>query len=152
MIRFFCSGHPKAQGSKKHVGKGVMVEMSKDLRPWRQAIAAEAQVAAKGHAYEGAVEVRATFTFQRPASHYGTGRNSGTLKPNAPLFRESAPDLDKLVRALSDALVISGVIRDDRHIVRLRAQKCYGRPGVFVEIKGIAERENRISASLTRSS
>ena len=41
-VQFFVRGTPRAQGSKRHVGHGIMVEMSKDLAPWRQAIAAEA--------------------------------------------------------------------------------------------------------------
>jgi crossover junction endodeoxyribonuclease RusA len=140
MIRFFCAGHPVAQGSKRHVGQGIMIETAKALKPWRQAIAFEAKMAAQGHAYEGAVEVWASFSFNRPANHYGTGRNSGRLKPSAPHYRAAAPDLDKLVRSLLDALVVSGVIRDDRYVVKLHAQKVYGTPGVSVEIRG-ADRE-----------
>jgi crossover junction endodeoxyribonuclease RusA len=133
-IEFFVPGHPKAQGSKRHVGKGIMVESSKDLRPWRQAIAYECTVAALGRSFAAAVRVDATFFFQRPSAHYGTGRNAGQLKASAPRYRTPAPDLDKLLRALFDAIVISGVIRDDRYIVEVYANKVYGAPGVSVRL------------------
>ena len=38
-------GQPAPQGSKRHVGKGVMVESSKKLRPWRQDVKAAAEAA-----------------------------------------------------------------------------------------------------------
>lgn len=133
-ITFFVSGHPKAQGSKRHVGKGVMVEMSKDLGPWRRAIATEATEAAEGRKLVGPIGVRAKFYFHRPKGHYGTGRNAGYLKKSAPTYKTSAPDVDKLCRALGDALTISGVILDDRLIARIEAEKRYGDPGVLIEV------------------
>lgn len=133
-ITFFVSGHPKAQGSKRHVGKGVMVEMSKDLAPWRRAITDEAIVAAKGRKLIGPIGVRAKFYFHRPLGHYGKGRNAGFVKASAPTYKTSAPDVDKLCRALGDALTISGVILDDRLIARIEAEKRYGDPGVLIEV------------------
>jgi Holliday junction resolvase RusA-like endonuclease len=133
-IQFFVRGFPRAQGSKRHVGKGVMVEMAKDLNPWRKAIADAAIEAADGTKLFSPLLVRTVFFFNRPAGHYGTGKNAGTVKPSAPKWREQNPDVDKLVRALFDALVLSGVIIDDRFIVRVEAEKRYGDPGVLVEV------------------
>lgn len=137
-IQFFVRGHPKAQGSKRHVGKGVMVEMAKDLAPWRRGIADVAVEAAEGRRLLGPIGVRAAFWFQRPKAHFGTGRYAGSLKPSAPTWREAAPDLDKLLRALFDGLVISGVIPDDRVIAEVSAEKRYGDPGVLVEVRELA--------------
>lgn len=137
-IQFFVPGHPKAQGSKRALsrgGKTVMVEMSKDLKPWRQAIAEKAIETAAGRKLVGPLGVRVVFFLNRPASHFGTGRNAGFLKASAPRWRDAAPDIDKLQRALFDALVISGVILDDRYIVSVHADKVYGDPGVLVEVK-----------------
>ena len=47
------------------------------------------------------------FRFPRPRSHFGTGRNAGQLKPSAPFYVRTRPDLDKLARAVGDALRIS---------------------------------------------
>src|SRR4030095_5083797 len=92
-VQFFVPGYPKAQGSKRHVGHGIMVEMSKDLEPWRQAIAVEASKAANGTRFTGPIQVRFCFWFQRPKSHYGTGRNAGGVKASAPSYRASSPDI-----------------------------------------------------------
>jgi Holliday junction resolvase RusA-like endonuclease len=64
-------------------------------------------------------EVAITFHHPRPAAHYGTGRNAGTLKPSAPTWKGTAPDIDKLTRAVLDALTASRVIRDDARVARL---------------------------------
>ena len=39
--KFTVHGLPAPQGSKRHVGKGVMVESSKYVKPWREAVKAE---------------------------------------------------------------------------------------------------------------
>ncbi len=50
------------------------------------------------------------------------------------------PDLDKLERAILDALTKSGVIKDDALVVDLVASKHYAdenRPGVLIELSRI---------------
>ena len=66
------------------------------------------------------------FIYGRPKSHYGTGRNVGVVKASAPYYKASAPDLDKLQRALGDALTQAGILRDDALIVVWDAAKVYG--------------------------
>lgn len=134
-IQFFVPGKPVAQGSKRHVGRGIMVEMAKDLAPWRQAIAEYAKLAAGSEQMLGPLRLRVVFWFARPASHYGTGRNQGNLKKSAPIYRDANPDLDKLLRAVCDGLTASGVIRDDRYIVEMYGEKRYGDPGVLVNLQ-----------------
>jgi Holliday junction resolvase RusA-like endonuclease len=137
-IQVFVPGHPRAQGSKrffKHGEKVVSVEMAKDLKPWRQAIADRLSDAREGKQLVGAIGVRVVFFFNRPASHYGTGSRAGFVKPSAPRWRDASPDLDKLQRALFDAITMSGLIRDDRYICSVEAQKVYGDPGVLVEVR-----------------
>ena len=59
------------------------------------------------------------FRFQRPKSHFGTGRNAGKLKKSAPRCHVVKPDLSKLVRAVEDAL--TGIIwRDDSQVIDYR--------------------------------
>lgn len=136
-IQFFCPGLPIAQGSKRHVGKGILVESSKALAPWRQAVAAEALKAAGELRFHEACHLQACFWFPHPSDHYRTGKYAGALKKTAPLFREKQPDLDKLLRALGDALVQSGVLRSDALIVKLFAEKRYGDPGVLVRLQSV---------------
>jgi Holliday junction resolvase RusA-like endonuclease len=52
-----------------------------------------------------------------------------------------APDLDKLVRAVGDALAIGGVYTDDSRIVRISARKVYAQgiePGASISVKTIS--------------
>lgn len=124
------AGTPAPQGSKRHVGHGRMIEMSRRVKPWRDAVAAAAAATASvtdgwgpGPCAEP-VHATITFTVDRPASHYS---RSGQLRPDAPAYPTSrrVGDLDKLIRSTSDALVDSAVIRDDSQIVTLRASKLY---------------------------
>ena len=84
------------------------------------------------------IEAHFSFHFSRPLSHWGTGRNRSKLKPSAPRFMVSTPDLLKVARAVEDAL--SGVIyTDDRQIVRETLEKAYADgndiPGVWIDLK-----------------
>src|SRR5580765_226715 len=87
-IEITVLGEPIAQGSKRVVPTGAghrVIESNEHrLRPWRQAIASAALTATNGHEpATGPLALRATFVFARPATHSGTGRNAGLLKPSA---------------------------------------------------------------------
>lgn len=124
-------GIPAAQGSKRFVGsqtgRGIMVESSKALAPWRDSVIhAARQVMQTGFdTFTGPVTVDMSFYFPRPKSHYGTGGNANRIKDRAPDHKTSAPDLDKLVRAVCDALTQAGVWRDDSLVVVLWSSKRY---------------------------
>jgi Holliday junction resolvase RusA-like endonuclease len=67
--------------------------------------------------------------FYRPraASHYGTGRNADLLKASAPAYPATKPDVDKLTRAILDAL--KGVAwHDDGQVIGAPAWKEFGTP------------------------
>jgi Holliday junction resolvase RusA-like endonuclease len=136
VIDFSVHGLPAAQGSKTPWG----AEANPRLHPWRNDIQLAALAEMNGtKPLAGPVSVAARFTFPRPKSHFGTGRNEALLKDSAPIWVAKAPDLDKLMRALGDAL--SGiVIRDDAQIAQQTLSKCYGpNPGVdviVIELKG----------------
>ena len=72
--------------------------------------------------------------FPRPRAHYGTGRNANRLKDSAPLWHDKRPDVDKLARAVLDAITESGTLRDDCQVVALSARKRYGPPGVAITL------------------
>lgn len=132
-------GHPAPQGSKRHVGKGVMIESSKHVKPWRAAVAAAA-VDVRGHDWtplDVPLAVTMVFTMPKPAS--------------APKRRRTwpmrTPDLSKLVRSTEDALTDAGIWRDDARVVDCRATKTYPgehpdaltSPGVVITITTIEE-------------
>lgn len=111
-------GIPGPQGSKRHLGAGVMVESSKKVKPWRQDVkhAALDVVGDDWTLLDGPLAVAMTFAFARPRSHYRTGRNAALLRDGAPARPHGMPDLSKLVRSTEDAL--TGVVWvDDARVV-----------------------------------
>jgi Holliday junction resolvase RusA-like endonuclease len=106
--------------------------------PWRNAVAAAAYDAMNGHPpLHGPLRLEVTFTFPRPKGHYRTGRHAGELRETAPAFCSTRPDLDKLLRALGDA--ITGiVVVDDAQVVVVDATKVYGSPGALITVRSAA--------------
>lgn len=116
---------PAPQGSKRHVGGGRLIEASKRVKPWRQAVAASAQQQMreqKCSLITGACSVTVEFRFKRPKSHFTT---NGQLKANAPKhYVVKRNDIDKCCRSTLDALSET-VFADDCLVVRLVADKRY---------------------------
>jgi Holliday junction resolvase RusA-like endonuclease len=141
IVEFSIPGVPQQQGSKTATRRGVMYEANKNLKPWREvalSIAIQAREALNVNQWPlfcTAVEVQASCYFPRPAIHYGTGRNAGQLKANAPGWMTGTPDLDKLQRAIGDVLEQSGIVRNDALIVAWQAVKRYGEPRVDVLVQ-----------------
>jgi crossover junction endodeoxyribonuclease RusA len=142
------AGIPAPQGSKRHVGNGVMVESSKAVRPWRDAVRTETQkfmTWADGirGPLPGPVRVHVLFYLPRPAGHYRTGRVSG-LRPSAPALPHRKPDIDKLARSTLDGLKEGGAYGDDAQVTTLTAQKFYAdgmAPGAIIYITDLTEQE-----------
>jgi crossover junction endodeoxyribonuclease RusA len=115
MIDIFIPGHPAPQGSKRHVGGGVMVESSKEVKPWRESIrcALITEVGQPVQRLAGAVTCELEFVLRRP--------KSAPKRSTPPALKK--PDIDKLCRAVLDAVTSSGVIEDDSRIINLHATK-----------------------------
>lgn len=111
-VSFFVPGIPRPQGSKDHVGGGRLVESSKGLTEWRWRVGLAANQArnagAGGALISGPVRATVVFVFPRP-------KILGS-SPTPPMT--SAPDLDKLVRGVLDALT-GTLIVDDRFVTSL---------------------------------
>ena len=137
MITFTVRGLPAPQGSKrafrnKHSGRIQQVESSKRVAPWRSDVR-DAALAAMGYVHDGdpigdpltgPVAIRLEFRMPRPKGHYGSGRNAAVLKASAPTRPAGKPDVDKLARAILDAITAI-VIADDSQVVDLHASKVY---------------------------
>ena len=140
-VRVF--GEPAPQGSKRHVGRGIMIESSKKVKPWREAVK-HAIITAQPDVYiplNGPVSVMISFYLRRPQGHSGTGRNAGRLRPSAPEYPAVRPDIDKLVRSTLDALGDVNVFTDDSRVVNLVAFKNYATssqpPGADIVVRGL---------------
>ena len=122
-IQITVHGQPAPQGSKKFVGhnragRGVLIESSKKVKPWRSAVVAAAVPLRPAAPLDGPLVADMVFTMPRPRSHYGTGRNAGQLKERyVSAVPDRTPDLSKLVRSTEDALTDAGVWADDARVV-----------------------------------
>lgn len=124
---------PVPQGSKvaNRFGGGVRDANAARLTPWRAKVTAAAADVARYHdPITGPVRVSVRFTFERPTSHYGTGRNTDVLRPAMlaahPFPGRACGDLDKLVRACLDSITDAKTIwGDDTQVTDLRARKLY---------------------------
>lgn len=136
LVNLHVYGHPAPQGSKRHVGGGRMVEMSKYVGPWREAIVGEAQrTGVLGLQLDQPVEVHLWFYLPRPKGHLGA---DGLPKSSAPKYPTTTPDADKLIRSSLDALTQASIVVDDSRIVTIAAFKLYADrdnlPGARIQI------------------
>ena len=136
VLTFSVPGVPAPQGSKHaFVVKGKdgrmhapMVESSKSVKPWRALIALAARDAMRDQGCAGffgkePVNIFVVFYFSRPKS-----------VPKKQEHHVVRPDLDKLCRAVLDAL--KGVVYgDDGQVGSILANKGYGTPGMQVECR-----------------
>jgi site-specific DNA-cytosine methylase/Holliday junction resolvase RusA-like endonuclease len=125
-------GLPAPQGSHKGFvvkGRAVITSDNKKTRPWRQDVtAAVVDTIAQTpdfEPYTGPVLVDIGFYMPRPRYHFRTGKRANELRPDAPHYVDKKPDLDKLVRAILDALTASAVFRDDAQVAMLVTSKAY---------------------------
>lgn len=124
-MKFSVQGiEPAPQGSKRHVGNGRMIEVSSKVKPWRFAVSQAALDTGEALTSEP-VSVLITFLFSRPKSHYNT---KGLLKENAPFYKSSKPDIDKLCRSTLDGLT-NVLLKDDSQVVTIIATKQYVNDG-----------------------
>ena len=144
VIEFRVYGIPRPQGSKRYVGRGIMIESCRHVGQWRNDVMSAAQQAYSGPAVTWDVELDITFYFPRPKSHYGTGKNADKLKPSAPKKPTSRAcgDTTKLARSTEDAVSeCSGypVLKDDCQVTDLICRKRYATannpPGAFIRIQ-----------------
>lgn len=129
VVRFVVPGVAEPQGSTRGFlvrGRVRITSDNRKLKSWRLDAILCAQEALRGRPpVAGPVSVRLVFDFPRPQGHFG----KRGLLPSAPAQKVTKPDLDKLVRAVLDALTQAGVVRDDSQVVSLFARKTFGAGG-----------------------
>lgn len=135
-LRLFVPGVPVPQGSKTAfvVGKRAVVTdaNAKALKPWRALVKAAAVEALHGREplVDEPLVVSVEFRFVRPKS----------VRRELPHVK---PDVDKLLRAVLDALTDAHVWGDDSQVVKAAAEKVYApsagvlvRVGRYINTKG----------------
>jgi Holliday junction resolvase RusA-like endonuclease len=135
VIALSVAGVPAPEGSVRALmmpGKRfpvVVHDNPKALKEWRGIVQAAATGALDdgAEAYpEGPVTVRIIFYLPRPASITVKHRREPTVRP----------DVDKLTRAVLDALTKARVYTDDAQVCELRVKKQYAlaEPGALIKI------------------
>ncbi len=118
-VTVFVSGFPAAQGSKRHVGNGRLIEQSKAVKPWRKNVRAAAEeavaLALRGQPLAGPLEVDITFTVRKPTSAPKRRRTWPAVRP----------DLDKMLRSTFDALTEARIWGDDGQVIEVSGRKVY---------------------------
>lgn len=141
-------GNPQPKGSMKCVGavgrlKHQLVEDNADSDPWRAKLAGVAAALLAQGKLEQADEHQPVYvefcaSLERPASHYGTGRNRHAVKASAPVWPTlfGTGDTDKLARLVLDALADAKVLRNDAQVRPLLADKWYAGPNHHPVLSG----------------
>lgn len=137
-VSFFTSGDPIPEGSHKYVGyrngKPTIVHDNLMLAGWRMRVSRDAKNAAQAAGWEpqhnGPVTVEAHFYMPRPK------------RPKFKGHAATKPDLDKLIRAIGDALADhNGVLAEDSRIVTWITTKEYSSsdqaPGVHITVTAL---------------
>lgn len=131
IISFQVHGLPVPQGSTRAYvvnGKPIITTTAKGLALWRRLVADVAQGHAPKEPWDGPVGIEVHFGLPKPKS----------APKRVRVWPDKRPDLDKLTRAVLDALSYV-VFADDSQVVELRATKDYGVPGVVVEVHRIED-------------
>jgi Holliday junction resolvase RusA-like endonuclease len=125
---FSAYGVPQPKGSTRSFLRGGRIVTTSDnpkLKGWQRTIAQSAKAAYPRTTFPGPVSVTAVFHLPRPKA--AKGRQFHTVRP----------DVDKLLRAVNDAL--TGVLWvDDCMVVELEGRKVYveddAEPGVQIVV------------------
>ena len=134
-LQFFVIGRPATAGSKrvfKHwkTGKLIVTDACKHGKPWRKNVqkSAMAEMEGAGIVKDIPLSVTIRFLLPRPKSHFRSGRYSDKLRDDVPAYHLIRPDVDKMSRAILDAM--TGVVyMDDSLIVSKKVSKEYASPG-----------------------
>lgn len=136
-IIFTVHGEPIPQGSAKafvhpHTNRAIVTSDNPRTRPWR-ALVDDAARQVTSEPLTGPVAVTIRFTLARPKS-----------RPRRDLFPDRRPDIDKLARAILDAIT-GAVVVDDAQVVQLACRKDYvghpralAEPGCVIEVQAVA--------------
>jgi Holliday junction resolvase RusA-like endonuclease len=127
MISYWIDGEPAPQGSKTGFiknGRVVMVESSKKVKPWREAVAATTKRQVEnlyGFPISEPCEITLVFHLSKPK----------TVTREWPAVK---PDLDKLIRSTFDGLTTGGLYTDDALVIAVSATKQYATDRVGCQI------------------
>ena len=124
-LDFFITGVPKAQPRVKAFVRGghAGVYTPDGAETWKQAVRREAIANAPESLMSGVVRIQLDFFLPRPKVHLD---KHGVPKPKSPVWHCKKPDLDNLIKAVTDAITdTQKVWLDDSQICEITATKTY---------------------------
>lgn len=127
VIEFFVPGVPAPQGSMRAARNGRMFSDNKRTGPWRRDVKRFANVAARVLEEPCASPCEVTLTFIMPAPAY-VAKKIARAGEVGRVVCAMRPDVDKLTRAVFDALTDT-VFVDDQQVYLVSARKVYPLPG-----------------------
>jgi Holliday junction resolvase RusA-like endonuclease len=135
-ITFFVAGDPKPQPRQRHrafmMGSQIVTQnytpAGAPVNTWKDLIALTARDLLPASPLSGPLKVDATYRFRRPKSHFRTGKYSGELRADAPVYHTKKPDRDNLDKAFLDIMTQIRFWRDDCQVVAGEVKKVYAGP------------------------
>lgn len=137
MLEVFIPGTPKAK-ARARVTKSGHAFTPKDTVNYENWVKEKFLEQHPEHIpLKGPIRMTAKFYFPRPKKHYRTGKFSEDLRADAPKYHSNTPDLDNLIKSITDGL--NGIaFKDDSQIFCLTdCIKGYTDhlPGAVIEIE-----------------
>jgi crossover junction endodeoxyribonuclease RusA len=124
-LDFHVSGIPKAQPRVKAFVRGghAGVYTPDSAESWKQAVRQKAVANAPESTVAGPIRVELDFFLPRPKAHLD---RHGVPKAKSPVWHCKKPDLDNLIKAVTDAITdTQKVWLDDSQICEITATKTY---------------------------
>ena len=124
-LSFFAAGIPKAQPRVKAFVRGgnAGVYTPDSAEIWKQEVRRQAVANAPESLVTGVVRIQLDFFLPRPKAHLD---KHGVPKPKSPVWCQKKPDLDNLIKAVTDAITDTQRIwLDDSQICFISATKSY---------------------------
>ena len=124
-LSFFVAGIPKAQPRVKAFVRGghAGIYTPDSAETWKQEVRRQAVANAPESLMGGVVRIQLDFFLPRPKAHLD---RHGVPKPKSPVWHCKKPDLDNLIKAVTDAITdTQKVWLDDSQICEITATKTY---------------------------
>ena len=138
-LSFFAAGIPKAQPRVKAFVRGghAGVYTPDSAETWKQEVRRQAVANAPESLMSGVVRIQLDFFLPRPKVHLD---KHGVPKPKSPVWCQKKPDLDNLIKAVTDAITdTQKVWLDDSQICFISATKSYALDAVGCSVRISAE-------------
>ena len=134
-LSFFVAGIPKAQPRVKAFVRGghAGVYTPDGAETWKQEVRRQAVANARESLMSGVVRVELDFFLPRPKTHLD---RHGVPMPKSPVWHCKKPDLDNLIKAVTDAITDTQRIwLDDSQICQITATKTYALQAVGCAVR-----------------